>query len=134
MSQRTLAICKPDAVMKGVVEKIIEVYTQAGLQIECWRRIKLDQDTASRLYAAHKGLPHFEGLILAMTAGDCIAMLISGENAVPRVRAINGPTKDAPRGTLRGDFPSAGGPFNIVHGSDTPVAAAREIAIFFPDK
>lgn len=133
MNERTLVICKPDAVMKGISNQIILRFREAGLEVTHFDKIKMGHQTASQLYQEHQGRPYFEGLILAMISGDCIILTVEGHDAIQRVRTINGPTRDAPEGTIRGDFPSAGGPFNIVHGSDSPNSAAREIKIFFPD-
>jgi nucleoside-diphosphate kinase len=132
MKEKTLALCKPDAVKKRLCGTITDLYTKAGLRVIVTNTIQMDEESAARLYADHKGKPYFEGTLLAMTSGMSFAILLEGEDAISRVRKLNGPTRDAPKGTIRGDFPSAGGPFNIVHGSDTPEAAKREIDIFFP--
>lgn len=130
MRERTLAIIKPDAVEMGVANQIITRYREAGLEVLSFTKIQLDTETASQLYAEHRGRHYFVGTLLAMTSGPCVILILEGVDAIQRVRELNGPTRDAPTGTIRGDFKSAGGPFNTVHGSDGPEAAEREITIF----
>ncbi|HEX8994379.1 MAG TPA: nucleoside-diphosphate kinase [Candidatus Paceibacterota bacterium] len=124
---KTFAIVKPDGVMKGLVSQILLRYKDAGLSVEVVElHVRLQLSQVAGLYLEHRGKPYFEGLLLSMTSGPCAILWIEGENAVERVRRLNGPTKDAPEGTIRGDFKSAGGPFNIVHAPDSLAAAERE--------
>ena len=129
MPERTLVIIKPDAVMKGVVEKIKERYVAQGLRIVEDRHTKLTESQARNLYKTHEGRPFFEGLILSMISGPSVALIIEGEDAVQTVRFMNGATDPAKAepGTIRHDFRSAGGPFNTVHGSDSQISAEMEI-------
>jgi len=128
----TLVIIKPDAVLKGLVLDVKTRYILQEMKLQRSVTRVLDLHTASLLYAEHRGQFFFEGLVLAMVSGPCHVMVLSGRNVICRVREMNGPTRDAPSGTIRGDFPSAGGPFNMVHGSDSPEAVLREIGILFP--
>lgn len=130
--ERTLVIVKPDAVLQGREKEILERYAQAGLVVLEYFYVNLPPEQAQTFYAEHKDRPFFAGLTISMSHWDCVIALVEGENAIAKVRELNGPTKDAPTGTIRGDFPSAGGPFNVVHASDGPESAKREIGLFFP--
>lgn len=126
--EKTLAIIKPDGVMKGVVSVIKERYRSAGLRIILEVKLSLDESQARDLYREHEGKFYFEGLVLSMISGPCIVLVLEGNNAVQVVRDLNGatdPSKAAP-GTIRHDFRSAGGPFNTVHGSDSTASYVRE--------
>lgn len=133
MIELTFVLIKPDGVMKGVVEDIIQRYLDASLRILQRLPVVMDIDTAREFYSEHKDRFFFEGLILSMISGPCVALILEGENAVKVVRALNGATNpaEAEPGTIRHDFRSAGGPFNTVHGSDSRAAALREIDIVF---
>lgn len=134
--QRTLVVIKPDAILKGdgVVEAIKQRYLGAGLIIVKEFRYCMSRAAAAEFYRDHVGKPYFEGLVLAMGSGMIEVLLIEGEDAINVVRKINGPwdAKTAEPGTVRKDFPSAGGPFNMVHASDSEESAKREIALMFP--
>lgn len=132
-SQRTLVLLKPDAVLKGVDGEIPKRYTDAGLEIIDTKYFRMNEEMVFKFYEGHMGKFYSAGLILAMTSGVMVAMLLQGEDAIERVRKLNGatdPSKAEP-GTIRHDFRSAGGPFNTVHGSDSPEAAEREIGVVF---
>ncbi len=131
MAEKTVVVCTPDAFMRGVVDQIKSRYTNAGLRIIVTHTHKMEKETASRIYASHQGQSYYEGLVCAITSDYCVAILLEGENAVERVLEINGPTHNAPLGTIRGDFPSAGGPFNMVHAPKCRKTAAREVGILF---
>jgi len=124
----TLAVIKPDGVMKGVVEEIKNRYHEAGLVIVREVRMRPDLDQVRELYRDHKGRFYFEGLVLSMVSGPCHVLILSGNDAVQTVRRLNGATNPdkAEPGTIRHDFKSAGGPFNTVHGSDSSEAYERE--------
>jgi nucleoside-diphosphate kinase len=126
--ERTVVIIKPDAVAKSQVDAIRARYIKAGLEIEHTIQTKLHRVHAEELYSQHKGKHFFAGLVLAMSSGGIMALLVRGEDAVEKVRALNGPTdpRQAAEGTIRRDFMSAGGPFNTVHGSDSQEEAYRE--------
>lgn len=129
--EKTVVLIKPDGVAMGVVDDIISRYLKEGLAVADRKTIRFSRAQATSFYAEHAGRFYFPGTVLAMTSGPCEALLLAGDSAVGRVRALHGPTdpKNAPEGTIRRDFRSAGGPFNTVHGSDSPEAAEREWAI-----
>lgn len=133
MIERTLAMVKPDGVMMRLLDKIRQRYLDEGLRVVEEKVVNFTYNSARLFYYEHDGRPHFAGLCLFMSSGPCVAFQIEGENAISRVRQINGatdPDKATP-GTIRHDFRSAGGPANVVHASDSPEAAAREIALIF---
>ncbi len=133
--ERTLSIIKPDAVLKNETQAILKRYVSIGLKIVgISQPIILTEEFIVKFYEEHRGKPYFEGLVLAMLSGPCVLVVLEGENAIQKVRELNGATdpRAAAPGTIRHDFPSAGGPFNMVHGSDSPINAEREIAIFSP--
>jgi nucleoside-diphosphate kinase len=129
--ERTLVLLKPDAVKKGVAREILKRYIDEGLTIEALWPHHMSEEEAITFYREHQGKHYFEGLILAMTSGVLTIVILSGENAVEKVRELNGDTNPAKAkpGTIRRSFPSAGGPFNIVHGSDSIESAKREISL-----
>ena len=131
MVEQTLVIIKPDGVMKNVVEQIKQKYVDVGLSIIREIKMTLKESEASDFYMEHAGMFYFEGLILSMVSGPCVVLILEGEQAIKTVRTLNGPTNPAKAkpGTIRYDFPSAGGPFNTVHGSDSSDSAKREIQI-----
>lgn len=113
--------------------KIIDLYLVAGLNVYARKKIHFSSHQVKVFYGEHAGKFYFPALVLAMTSGPSIAMVLQGEDAVARVRELNGatdPSKAAP-GTIRHVFRSAGGPFNTVHGSDSVEAARREMRILF---
>ena len=129
--QRTLVILKPDAVWMALQVAIKKRYLQAGLHIVTEREVRLTLRQASELYREHAAKPVFAGLILATASGPIEALEIMGENCIQRVRELNGHADPqvARPGTIRHDFKSAGGPYNMVHASDSPESAARELAL-----
>jgi len=132
VSQKTYCMIKPDAVARGLVGVIVARFEQVGLAIE---RLELGQVTpeqAAANYAEHEGKPFYEGLVEYVTSGPVVKMVLSGPEAVLVVRKLMGATdpKAAAPGTIRGDF-GLSLDANIVHGSDSPESAEREIAIFF---
>lgn len=132
MSEKTYIMIKPDAVENRHVGGIINRIERAGLTIE---RMVLEQVTpeqAAANYAEHQDKPFYDGLVAYITSGPVVKMVISGENAVANMRRLMGATdcaKAAP-GTIRGDF-GLSVDRNVIHGSDSPESAEREIAIFF---
>lgn len=131
--ERALVIVKPDGVRKAAIDTILDRYKGAGLEVVCQKKSELSMDIAKSLYKEHESKPFFDGLVLALSSGPCIILLLKGENAIATVRRINGATNpdEAEPGTIRGDIKSAGGPFNIVHGSE---AVDREGRILFGDQ
>jgi nucleoside-diphosphate kinase len=134
--EKTLVLVKPDGVAKGLTGEIIARFERRGLTVAALKMLKLSKDKAGIHYAEHKERPFFGELVDFITSGPIVTMVISGENAVKIVRTMMGPTNpaDAAPGTVRGDFALSIGQ-NIIHGSDSPASAAREIEIYFtPDE
>lgn len=133
MSERTLAIIKPDVVSMRKIGAVISLYEEeAGLKIVDMKVISPTKQTWEAFYAEHAIKPFFDGLIEAMTSGISIALVLEGHNAVATVRGINGATRpsEAAPGTIRKLYGTAG-PRNAVHGSDSATSAQREIRFFF---
>jgi len=130
--ERTLIVLKPDAVQRQLVGRIVARLEQKGLKIAAMRMLRVSDDLARRMYAEHEGKGFHQALLAFITAGPVVAMVLEGNNAVRVCRAMMGPTfgPDAPPGTLRGDL-GMSMRYNLVHGSDSPDAAAREIPLFF---
>ncbi len=123
---------KPDGVKKGVAWECLQRFENARLKVIAARLILMRRQQAARLYREHKGKKFYPGLVKFALSGPALVTALQGSNAVKKVRKLIGPTnpKNAPRGTIRGDFGSVL-PFNIVHASDSPKSAGREITIFF---
>lgn len=133
--ERTLVLIKPDAVQRGLVGEILSRLERRGLKLVALRLRQLDQALAREHYAEHEGKPFLEGLVRFITSGPLVAAVLEGPNAVAVVRSVMGPTdpQQAPPGTIRGDY----GLFiqnNLIHGSDSPESARREIALFFGER
>ena len=132
--QRTLILIKPDAMQRGLAGEVISRIERRGLKIVALKLMQIDDALARRHYAEHKGKPFLEGLVRFITSSPVIAGVIEGPNAVEAARATMGATdpQQAAPGTIRGDL----GLFiqnNLIHGSDSPESAQREIALFFSD-
>jgi nucleoside-diphosphate kinase len=132
--QSTLLIIKPDAVRRGLIGEILSRIERKGLRIEDLRLIRIDRDLAERHYAEHREKPFFEDLVGFITGGDVVVAKLAGRDAVAVLRNLMGATDPAksPQGTIRGDF-GIEITENLVHGSDSPESAHRELALFFPD-
>lgn len=130
--EQTFIMVKPDGVARGLVGEVISRFERKGLQLEKMRLLTIDQDMAAVHYGEHVGKPFYEGLVSFITSGPVVAMQWAGPDAVTVGRALMGPTNPvaAPPGTLRGDFGLEIGE-NIVHGSDSPASAERELGLFF---
>lgn len=130
--ERTLVLIKPDAVHRRLVGRIVERFEAKGLQLVALKMMKITEELARRHYAPHEGKPFYEPLIRFMTGGPTVALILEGQRAVEVVRRLMGPTfgPDAPPGTIRGDW-AVSNRFNLVHGSDSPESAEKEIALFF---
>lgn len=133
MSERTLILIKPDGVARGLVGEIVRRIESKGFVLEALELRTLDRETAMRHYAEHDGKPFFGELVDFITSGPLVAGVISGREAISGWRSMMGATDPAKSamGTIRGDFATLLGE-NVVHGSDSPESAAREIALFFP--
>lgn len=132
--QRTLVLAKPDAVRRGLVGTIISRYEAKGLTLLRLELRTVDAATATRHYAEHVGRDYYPGLEEFITSGPLVAMVLEGERAIEAVRAVNGATDSAiaAPGTIRGDL-SLHKNFNLVHASDSPETAEKEIALWFDD-
>ena len=130
--EQTLILCKGDAVQRGLVGEIIVRIERRGYVLVAMKLLRVDKALAERHYAEHQGKPFFKGLVDYITATPIVAMVVSGESAIDGWRQMIGatdPRKAAP-GTIRADFAQTVGR-NLVHGSDSPQSAEREIAIWF---
>jgi nucleoside-diphosphate kinase len=125
---------KPDAVKRGLIAQILQRFEDTGLAIERLELSPVTVEQARANYAEHEGKPFYDGLIAYITSGPVVKMVLAGPEAVMVVRKLMGATnpRDAAPGTIRGDF-GLELDANVVHGSDSPDSAAREIAIFFGD-
>ena len=134
MSERTLAIVKPDAVKKNAIGDIINRYEKAGLRPVAMRLMHMSKATAQGFYAVHKARPFFNSLCTFMSSGPCVVLVLQGDNAIKKNRELMGATdpKKAAPGTIRADFADSIDA-NAVHGSDAPETAKAEIAFFFPE-
>ena len=130
--ERTLSIIKPDAVAKNVIGEIYSRFEKAGLKVAAAKMKQLSKQEAEGFYAVHRERPFFADLVRYMTSGPVIVQVLEGENAIARNREIMGATdpKKAAPGTIRADL-ALSIEQNVVHGSDAPDTAAREIAYFF---
>ena len=132
-SERTLVLCKPDAVERGLVGEIVGRIERKGLAIVALEQRVLDAATAKQHYAEHDGKPFFDDLVAFITRSPLVAMVVEGPDAWKVLRTMMGATnpREAAPGTIRGDL-AIELTENLVHGSDGPESAAREIALFFP--
>ena len=132
--EQTLSIIKPDGVQKNLIGEIYSRFEKAGLQIIAARMLHLSKSQAEGFYAVHSERPFFNDLVSYMTSGPVMVQALEGEAAINKNREIMGATNpaDADPGTVRADFAESIEE-NIVHGSDTAVTAAEEIAFFFGD-
>jgi nucleoside-diphosphate kinase len=135
MSEQTLVLCKPDAVERGLVGEIVRRIEAKGLTLSALELRRLDEATARRHYAEHEGKAFFGDLVSFITGGPLVAMVVEGPEAWKVMRTMMGATnpREAAPGTIRGDL-AVELTENLVHGSDGPESAAREIALFFPDR
>ena len=134
MLERTLVLIKPDALARGLAGEILGRIERRGLQIRAAKLVQLDRALAERHYAEHSEKPFFGELVDFITSAPTLALVVEGESAISVVRATIGATNpaEAAPGTIRGDLALAM-PDNLVHGSDSPESAAREIALWFSD-
>ena len=131
---RTLVLAKPDAVERGLAGEIVARLERKGLRLVALQLRLVDEATARQHYAEHEGKPFFDGLVSFLTRSPLLAMVVEGpEDTWKVVRTLMGVTnpRDAAPGSIRGDLATLLGE-NLVHGSDGPDSAAREIALFFP--
>jgi len=132
--ERTLFLIKPDAVERGLVGEIVARFERRGFRICGMKLMRVTEQQAAEHYVEHVGKPFYPELVEFITSGPVVAMAIEGLGAVATVRSMMGATNplDSAPGTIRGDYALDLGRY-VVHGSDAPASAARELAIFFTD-
>ena len=133
-AERTLVLVKPDAMRRALAGEILLRLERRGLELRAARLLTVDRSLAEEHYAEHTAKPFFGELVDFITSGPTLALIVEGESAIGTVRTTVGATDpaDAAPGTIRGDL-SLSMPDNLVHGSDSPESAEREIALWFPD-
>jgi nucleoside-diphosphate kinase len=131
--ERSLVLVKPDAVSRGLLGEVLARFERKGLVIEALEMRTMDASLADQHYADHVEKPFYPPLKAFMTSGPLVALVLSGDNVIEVVRAMIGSTdgRKAAAGTIRGDF-SLSNRENLVHASDSPESAARELALWFP--
>jgi nucleoside-diphosphate kinase len=132
--EQTLILAKPDAVRRSLAGEILARFERRGFRLRAARFLLVDRELAQEHYAEHKEKPFFGELVQFITSGPTLAFVLEGEGVIATARATIGATNptDATPGSIRGDLASAM-PDNLVHGSDAPESAKREIALWFPD-
>ncbi len=132
--ERTLVLVKPDGVRRGLVGEIVGRLERKGLKLIAARLVRVSPELADRHYAEHKGKPFFPGLVAHITSAPVFAMAVEGRSAIGIVRLLIGATnpQTAAPGTVRGDLALAITP-NLIHASDSPESAARELALYFTE-
>ncbi len=130
--ERTLILLKPDSVQRGLCGGILGRFEAKGLKIAGMKLMKISMALAERHYESHKGKPFYEGLLRFMTSGPVVALALEGKDVIAVARKMMGATfgSKAEPGTIRGDF-GVSNSFNLIHGSDSPEAATRELGLFF---
>jgi nucleoside-diphosphate kinase len=133
--ERTLVLVKPDAMQRRLAGEIVARLERRGLDLRAARLLTVDRPLAEEHYAEHAEKPFFGELLEFITSGPTLALVVEGEGAIQVVRTTMGATNpaDAAPGTIRGDL-SLSMPDNLVHGSDSPESAEREVALWFPDE
>ena len=134
MAERTLFMVKPDGVARGLVGEIVSRVERRGLSIRAMRLLRVTPEQAAEHYAEHSEKPFFGDLVDFITSGPTWALVVEGEGAIATMRKTIGATNpaNAEPGTIRGDL-AMSMPDNLVHGSDSPESAEREIALWFTD-
>jgi nucleoside-diphosphate kinase len=135
VSERTLVLIKPDGVQRQVVGEIISRIERKGLTLAALELKQVSDELARAHYAEHEGKPFFDSLLEFITSGKVVAAVLEGPRAIAAFRQLAGgtdPVEKATPGTIRGDF-GLETQFNLVHGSDSPESAEREISLWFPD-
>ncbi len=132
--ERTLILVKPDAFARSLTGEIIARFERKGLRLVALDLMTMAVEVAQQHYAEHEGKPFFEELVEFITSGPLVARVLEGDSAVEAARQVIGATNplQAAPGSIRGDFATAVGQ-NMVHGSDAPESAAREVGLFFPE-
>jgi nucleoside-diphosphate kinase len=132
--ERTLILVKPDAFARNLTGEIIARFERKGLRLAAIKHMTMTRELAQQHYAEHDGKPFFEELVSFITSGPLVAMVLEGDSAISAARQVIGATNplEATTGSIRGDFALSVGQ-NMVHGSDAPESAAREVGLFFPE-
>ena len=132
--ERSLILVKPDAMARGLAGEILSRIERRGFQLRAGKLIRVDRELGETHYAEHKEKPFFGDLVHFITSGPTLALVVEGEGAISTLRTTIGATNpaDASPGSIRGDLALAM-PDNLVHGSDSPESAQREIALWFSD-
>ena len=132
--ERTLILVKPDAFARNLTGEIIARFERKGLALVALTQMTMSRELAGRHYAEHEGKPFYGELVDFIASGPLVAMVLEGESAITAARQLIGATNplEAATGSIRGDYAITVGQ-NMVHGSDAPESAAREVGLFFPD-
>ena len=131
--ERTLILVKPDAFARNLTGEIIARFERKGLRLAALQQMTMTRELAAQHYAEHEGKGFYDELVDFITSGPLVAMVLEGESAIAAARQVIGATDplQANTGSIRGDYATSVGQ-NMVHGSDAPESAAREVALFFP--
>jgi nucleoside-diphosphate kinase len=131
--QRTLILVKPDAFARNLTGEIIARFERKGLRLAALQQLTMSRELAAKHYAEHEGKGFYGELVDFITSGPLVAMVLEGESAIIAARQVIGATNplEATTGSIRGDYATSVGQ-NMVHGSDAPESAAREVELFFP--
>jgi len=134
MSERSFVMLKPDAVLRRLMGTVLNRFEKRGLKIVAAKMMEISEDLAKEHYGEHKDKPFFNDLVSYITSAPVLAMVIEGDECISLIRKMVGATnpKEADLGTIRGDYALETGR-NIIHASDSPQSAKREIALFFED-
>jgi nucleoside-diphosphate kinase len=132
--ERTLILVKPDAFARNLTGEIIARFERKGLRLVALQLMTMTRELAAQHYAEHEGKGFYEELVDFITSGPLVAMVLEGESAIRAARQVIGATNplEAATGSIRGDYAISVGQ-NMVHGSDAPESAQREVALFFAD-
>jgi nucleoside-diphosphate kinase len=132
--ERTLILVKPDAFARNLTGEIIARFERKGLRLVALQLMTMTRELAASHYAEHEGKGFYDELVEFITSGPLVAMVLEGEEAIRAARQVIGATNplEATTGSIRGDYAVAVGQ-NMVHGSDAPESAQREVGLFFPD-
>ena len=133
--ERTLILAKPDAVQRGFVGRILTRFEEKGLKLVGLKLMRMSDELAAKHYSAHTEKPFYPGLVRFMTSSPIVALALEGIDAIAIARKLMGATfgSKAEPGTIRGDF-GVSNSFNLIHGSDSPEAAEKELGLFFGDE
>jgi nucleoside-diphosphate kinase len=134
-TERTLIIVKPEGVQRGLIGSLLTRFENKGLKIIGLKMMQITTELAEQHYGEHKGKSFYPGLVQHITSSPVVVGVLQGPDAIAITRAMMGPTRpaEAPAGTIRGDYGLDVG-LNIIHGSDGPESARREVALFFPER